>query len=149
MEREVKLYKIDSWKWYCHTDPGAHRQRLPARRRERDVVLRAVAQARHEDVQRPQGLLLPVAHARPPGQPEGRREGGARPIPDLNFVIYHSALKHGPNEPNYLDSNKFDPTTGDFAWHDVLMNIKKRNPQMNNVYPEIGCFFNAWRSPTR
>jgi hypothetical protein len=22
MEREVKLYGIDSWKWYCHTDPG-------------------------------------------------------------------------------------------------------------------------------
>jgi len=22
MEREVKTYKIDSWKWYCHTDPG-------------------------------------------------------------------------------------------------------------------------------
>ncbi|MEO2020034.1 MAG: hypothetical protein ABGZ53_37360, partial [Fuerstiella sp.] len=22
MEREVKKYGIDSWKWYCHTDPG-------------------------------------------------------------------------------------------------------------------------------
>src|SRR5215470_1557072 len=22
MERELNLYKIDSWKWYCHTDPG-------------------------------------------------------------------------------------------------------------------------------
>ena len=22
MEREVKQYGIDSWKWYCHTDPG-------------------------------------------------------------------------------------------------------------------------------
>ena len=22
MERELELYKIDSWKWYCHTDPG-------------------------------------------------------------------------------------------------------------------------------
>jgi len=21
MEREVKTYGIDSWKWYCHTDP--------------------------------------------------------------------------------------------------------------------------------
>ena len=41
------------------------------------VVLRGVAQARHEAVQRAQGLLLPVAHARPPRQPEGRREGGA------------------------------------------------------------------------
>ena len=31
MERELKMYKIDSWKWYCHTDPGRTRQRLPAR----------------------------------------------------------------------------------------------------------------------
>src|SRR5258708_170178 len=23
MERELNLYKINSWKWYCHTDPGA------------------------------------------------------------------------------------------------------------------------------
>ena len=22
MEREVKTYGIDSWKWYCHTDPA-------------------------------------------------------------------------------------------------------------------------------
>jgi len=22
MEQEIKVYKIDSWKWYCHTDPG-------------------------------------------------------------------------------------------------------------------------------
>ena len=22
MEREIKVYGIDSWKWYCHTDPG-------------------------------------------------------------------------------------------------------------------------------
>ena len=22
MEREISLYKIDSWKWYCHFDPG-------------------------------------------------------------------------------------------------------------------------------
>ena len=46
MEREVKLYGIDSWKWYCHTDPARIRRRLPARRRQRRLVLRGVAQAR-------------------------------------------------------------------------------------------------------
>ena len=63
--------------------------------------------------------------------------------PTSTSSIYHSAIKHGPNEPNYLDSNKFDPKTGDFEWHSILMDIKKRNPQMNNVYPEVGSFFNA------
>ena len=98
------------------------------------VVLRAVAQARHEDLQRPQGLLLPVAHARPPGQPEGRREGGAR---QSRLQLHHLPLgdQARPERAELQDSNKFDPTTGDFAWHDVLMNIKKRNPKMNNVYP--------------
>lgn len=39
-------------------------------------------------------------------------EKAALQNPDFNFVVYHSAIKHGPSEPNYLDSNKFDPTTG-------------------------------------
>ena len=77
MERELKVYGINSWKWYCHTDPGPFGRRVPARRRHGRVVLRGIAQARHEDLQRAQGLLLPVAHAGPPGQSEGRGEGGA------------------------------------------------------------------------
>ena len=79
MEREVKTYGIDSWKWYCHTDPGRSRQRLQARRREADLsVLRAVEKAGPEDLQRPQGLRLAVADAGPPGQSGGRRKGRPR-----------------------------------------------------------------------
>ena len=61
--------------------------------------------------------------------------------PDLTFVIYHSAIQHGPNEPDWLKNDNYDPTTGDFAWHNILMDIKRRNPDMKNVYPEIGSFF--------
>ena len=61
--------------------------------------------------------------------------------PDLNFIIYHSAIQHGVTEPEYKDPKYADPTTGDLAWHNILMDIKKRNPKMNNVYPEIGSFF--------
>jgi uncharacterized protein len=50
-------------------------------------------------------------------------------------------LKHGPNEKDYVTDNQFDATTGDFLWHNVLMDIKKRNPKMNNVYCEIGSSF--------
>ena len=38
---------------------------------------------------------------------------------------------------------EIDPKTGDFEWHSVLMDIKRRNPGMSNVYPEVGSFFNA------
>jgi len=70
-------------------------------------------------------------------------EKAARDHPDLTFIIYHSALKHGPGEPQFDAKGFFDPTTGDFAWHDVLMKIKERNPKMTNVYPEIGSAFGS------
>ena len=63
--------------------------------------------------------------------------------PDITWVIYHSAIQHGPNEPNWKEADKYDATTGDFAWHNILMDIKRRNPKINNVYPEVGSFFNA------
>ena len=101
-------------------------------------------QAGAEDLQRPQGLRLAVAHAGPPGQPGGRREGGARPS---RLHLHHLPLgaQARPERAGVRrTSNQFDPTTGDFAWHDVLMEIKERNPKMNNVYCEIGS---ALRQP--
>ena len=68
-------------------------------------------------------------------------EKAAKDHPDLTFIAYHSALKHGPSERQFKDKDFFDPTTGDFAWHAELMKIKERNPKMNNVYPEIGSSF--------
>jgi predicted TIM-barrel fold metal-dependent hydrolase len=68
-------------------------------------------------------------------------EKAALQNPDINFIIYHSAIKHGPSEPDWLTLNKYEPKTGDFEWHNVLMDIKQRNPKMQNVYPEIGSFF--------
>jgi uncharacterized protein len=70
-------------------------------------------------------------------------EKAALDHPDLTFIIYHSALKHGPGEPEFRQDGFFDPTTGDFAWHDVLMKIKERHPKINNVYPEIGSSFGS------
>ena len=67
-------------------------------------------------------------------------EKAALDHPDLTFVIYHSAMQHAPSASR-SSRTTFDPETGDFAWHDVLMKIKERNPQMNNVYPEIGSSF--------
>ena len=68
-------------------------------------------------------------------------ERAALENPDITFVIYHSALKHGPTEPAFSEAGFFDPTTGDFAWHDILMDIKRRNPGLDNVYCEIGSAF--------
>ena len=142
MEREVKLYGIDSWKWYCHFDPG---QSGGGFQLDDDNAMWFYEQSRKL------GLKLVSTHkgfsyqSRTLGHLANPKdvEKAALQNPDFNFVVYHSALKHGPNEPNWKENNKYDPTTGDFEWHTILMDMKTRNPKMNNVYCEIGSFFNV------
>jgi predicted TIM-barrel fold metal-dependent hydrolase len=141
MEREIKVYGISSWKWYCHTDPAQtgngfqlddeNAQFFIEESRKRGVRLISV----HKGYSYQSRTLGHLANPKDVEQAALRN-------PDFNFVVYHSAIKHGPNEQNWKESNKFDPTTGDFEWHSILMDIKKRNPRMNNVYCEVGSFFN-------
>ncbi|HYL11177.1 MAG TPA: amidohydrolase family protein [Candidatus Acidoferrales bacterium] len=140
MERELNQYKINSWKWYCHADPGrsGHGFQLDdddaawfyQESRKRGLKIFSV----HKGYSYQSRLLGHLANPKDV-------EKAALNNPDLTFIIYHSAIQHGPNEPEYAASK--DPTTGDFAWHNILMDIKKRNPKMNNVYPEVGSFFNV------
>ncbi|HMV47509.1 MAG TPA: amidohydrolase family protein [Blastocatellia bacterium] len=142
MEREIKVYGISSWKWYCHTDPAQtgngfqlddeNAQFFIEESRKRGVKLIST----HKGYSYQSRTLGHLAN------PKDVEKAALR-NPDFNFVVYHSALKHGANEPNWKESNKYDPNTGDFEWHSVLMDIKKRNPKMNNVYCEIGSFFNT------
>ena len=139
MEREVKVYGIDSWKWYCHTDPGKsgngfrlddEKMAYPFYQKSRELGLRRFSV--HKGYASQSRTLGHLAHP-------GDIEKAAKDNPDLTFIIYHSAMKHGPDEPGFKTS--FNPETGDFAWHTELMKIKVRNPQMNNVFPEIGSAF--------
>jgi uncharacterized protein len=142
MERELKMYNIDSWKWYCHFDPGQSGG---------GFQLDDENAMWFYDETRKRGLKLISVHkgfsyqSRTLGHLANPKdvEKAALQNPDINFVIYHSALKHGPNEADWngKNSNNYDPTTGDFEWHKILMDIKKRNPKMNNVFCEIGSFF--------
>jgi predicted TIM-barrel fold metal-dependent hydrolase len=140
MEREVKTYGIDSWKWYCHTDPGRsgngfklddEKMAYPFYQKSRELGLKTFSVHKgYASQSRSLGHLANPADV----------EKAALDNPDLTFIIYHSGIKHGPGEPEF-DNNAFDPATGDFAWHDVLMKLKERNPKMTNVYPEIGSAF--------
>ena len=142
MEREISVYGISSWKWYCHTDPGQsgngfqldddNSQWFIEESRKRGIKLIST----HKGYSYQSRTLGHLAN------PKDVEKAALR-NPDFNFVVYHSAIKHGHNEANWKESNQYDPTTGDFLWHNVLMDIKKRNPQMNNVYCEIGSFFNT------
>jgi hypothetical protein len=140
MERELHEYNISSWKWYCHSDPGRtgngfqlddeNSQWFYEESRKRGMKLISV----HKGYSYQSRTLGHLANPKDV-------EKAALNNPDFNFVVYHSAIEHGPNEPNWAEADKFDPTTGDFEWHNILMDIKKRNPKMNNVYCEIGSFF--------
>jgi uncharacterized protein len=155
MERELNLYKINSWKWYCHTDPAKtgngfqldddNAQWFIEESRKRGLKLISV----HKGYSYQSRTLGHLANPKDVEQAALRN-------PDFNFVIYHSAIKHGKNErgmtaggqtsaEDWLDKehNNYDPTTGDFEWHRILMDIKKRNPKINNVYCEVGSFFNT------
>ncbi|MGH9755201.1 MAG: amidohydrolase family protein [Blastocatellia bacterium] len=140
MEREAKLYKIDSWKWYCHTDPGMSGggfqldDEMSAKFYEKARQLGVKRFSVHKGFSYQSRTLGHLANPKDV-------EKAALQNPDLTFVVYHSALKHGSNEQDYVKNNEFDPTTGDFLWHNVLMDIKKRNPKINNVYCEIGSSF--------
>jgi predicted TIM-barrel fold metal-dependent hydrolase len=141
MERELKVYGINSWKWYCHTDPAQtgngfqldddNAQFFIEESRKRGLKLISV----HKGYSYQSRTLGHLAN------PKDVEKAALR-NPDFNFVVYHSAIKHGANEKDWKTSNQYDPTTGDFLWHSVLMDIKKRNPNMNNVYCEVGSFFN-------
>jgi predicted TIM-barrel fold metal-dependent hydrolase len=142
MEREIQKYGIDSWKWYCHTDPGQsgggfqvdddNAQWFIEESRKRGIKLLSC----HKGYSYQSRTLGHLAN------PKDLEKAALR-NPDFNFVCYHSALQHGANEPDWKEANKYDPTTGDFAWHNILMDIKKRNPKITNLYPEIGSFFNV------
>jgi predicted TIM-barrel fold metal-dependent hydrolase len=143
MEREVKTYKIDSWKWYCHTDPGRsgngfklddERIAYPFYQKSRELGLKVFSV--HKGYASQSRTLGHLAHP-------GDVEKTALDNPDLTFIIYHSALKHDPSEPQFKADGFFDPTTGDFAWHDALMKVKERHPEIRNVYPEIGSAFGS------
>ena len=90
---------------------------------------RSRSKLRHEAVQRAQGLLLSVAHARPSGQSRrtSRRPRSTIPTSTSSSITRPSSTAR--TSPITRIGNQYDPTTGDFAWHDVLMDIKKRNPQ--------------------
>ncbi len=140
MEREVKLYGIDSWKWYCHTDPG---------RSGNGFQCDDEHAAWFYEASRKLGMRIFSVHkgyasqSRTLGHLADPRdmEKAALENPDLTFIVYHSALKHGVSEPEFTSPSFFNATTGDLEWHSLLMDIKRRNPQINNLYAEIGSFF--------
>ena len=111
MEREVKTYGIDSWKWYCHTDPGRsgdgfrmddEKLSYPFYEKSKKLGLKVFSV--HKGFAAQSRTLGHFAHP-------GDLEKAAKDHPDLTFIAYHSALKHGPWEPTFKDKGFDNPYT--------------------------------------
>jgi predicted TIM-barrel fold metal-dependent hydrolase len=141
MEREIRQYRINSWKWYCHFDPGQsghgfrcddEKVAYPFFQKSKELGMRIFSV--HKGYSSQSATLGHLAHP-------GDLEKAAKDHPDITFVVYHSAVRHGPFEADAFKA-MYDPTTGDFEWHADLMRIRQRNPQLTNLYPELGSAFN-------
>lgn len=143
MEREVKLYGIDSWKWYCHTDPGRSGdgfklddEKMTYKFYEKSRELGMKIFSVHKGYASQSRTLGHLAHP-------GDFEKACLDNPDLTFICYHSALKHDPSEPGFKADGFYNPETGDFEWHADLIKIKQRHPEITNLYCEIGSAFGS------
>jgi len=65
--------------------------------------------------------------------------GAAKDFPDLNFLIYHSGFKSLEDSLPAAE-NEFK-TTSHIPWVSDICGWKKKNPQVNNIYMEMGSTF--------
>jgi predicted TIM-barrel fold metal-dependent hydrolase len=65
--------------------------------------------------------------------------GAAKDFPDLNFLIYHSGFK-GPQESLPAAEDGFQKTSY-IPWTSDICEWKKKNPQVKNIYMELGSTF--------
>ncbi len=134
MDWQVEELKIDGWKCYTGNPTGAWRMD------DKDVAYPFFEKSLKlgiKNISLHKGLPLP-----------GRWESffkpddimqAAKDFPDLNFIIYHSGMKHmmtmlPPGESGIGDD-------GYLPWTTDLVRMQKENPDVTNVYPELGAVF--------
>ncbi|MBM3775278.1 MAG: hypothetical protein FJW37_08950, partial [Acidobacteria bacterium] len=142
MEREVKVLKVDAWKHYTHMPLNSKPWRFDDEKLaypfwEKSLQLglniacvhKGLADASpHEEFAHPRDI-----------------KKAALDFPKMNFVVYHSGMRHGyrgfnqGTGPEYLkaDAEKL----GGVLWTRDLCRDRDQNPQMTNVYAEIGSVF--------
>ena len=99
MDREISQYKINSWKWYCHSDHGQSGGGFQV---EDDISAWFI----EEPAKR--GLKTTSVHqgysyqSRTLGHLANPKdmEKAALTHPDFTLIVYHSAIQHDPGEPD-------------------------------------------------
>jgi predicted TIM-barrel fold metal-dependent hydrolase len=146
VDRAVEQIKPDGWKGYTIGDPMS-RSRYPWRLDDEKLVYPAyekMARAGIRNVCIHKGLLPPdYRKVLPDLWKSGTVDDlgrAAKDWPNLNFIIYHSALETVSNNPRE-DESKFGKT-GRIPWVTDLAGIPEKYG-VQNVYGEIGTSFAA------
>lgn len=142
MERQIKDLKIDAWKMYTGAELGETAWAMDDEK---------VAYPFWEKTKKLGVKNLCVHKGLPLGFFNEKAcmpldlEKAAKDWPDLNFIVYHSgfrgfgAIAGGTGEKVKTPKSN-DPQ--EIAWISDILRILKRNPQIKNIYFELGSTFN-------
>jgi len=142
MERQVKVLKIDAWKMYTGAELGENawfmddeKVAYPFWERTRKLGIKNLCV--HKGL--PLGFFNEKAC-----QPLDL-ERAARDWPDLNFIVYHSGYRGMGAVAQGTGQKVADPQTDDpqeIPWISDLFRILRKNPDIKNIYFELGSTFN-------
>jgi uncharacterized protein len=141
MERQVKELKIEAWKMYTGAEIGEKAwfmddEKVAYPFWERTKKLGVKNLCVHKGL--PLGFFNEKA-CRPLDL-----EKAAKDWPDLNFIVYHSGYRGTGPLAGGTGEKVVDPKTDDpqeIPWISDIFRILKRNPQIKNIYFELGSTF--------
>jgi predicted TIM-barrel fold metal-dependent hydrolase len=141
MERQVKELKIDAWKMYTGAEIGEKAwfmddEKVAYPFWERTKKLGVKNLCVHKG--------LPLGFFNEKACKPLDLEKAAKDWPDLNFIVYHSGFRGFGPLGQGLGEKVVDPKTKDpqeIPWISDIFRILKRNPQIKNIYFELGSTF--------
>ncbi len=141
MERQVKELKIDAWKMYTGAELGEkpwymddEKVAYPFWERTKKLGVKNLCV--HKG--------LPLGFFNEKACTPLDLEKAAKDWPDLNFIVYHSAFRGMGGIGSGTGEKVKDPATNDpqeIPWISDIFRILKRNPQIKNIYFELGSTF--------
>ncbi len=146
MERQVKDLKIEAWKMYTGAELGEKAWRMDDEKVaypfwEKSKALGVKNLCVHKGL--PLGAFNEQA-CRPDDL-----EKAARDWPDLNFIVYHSGFRGYGWLAKGTGLKVVDPESNDpqvIPWVSTVLDILRRNPDIKNIYFELGGTFNILSS---
>lgn len=141
MERQVKELKIDAWKMYTGAELGEKAwfmddEKIAYPFWERSKKLGIKNLCVHKG--------LPLGFFNEKACKPLDLEKAAKDWPDLNFIVYHSGYRGAGLLAGGTGEKVVDPKTDDpqeINWISDILRILKKNPQIKNIYFELGSTF--------